>query len=280
MRLLRAALWAYPAWFRDRYGLDIEETNLDWYRAARHIGAAATIRVLAGAVADGAVNGVRERLSSPTQSSSMFYWQDVRYALRLLRRSPVFTLLTVVVLAGGLGLSIFTFSFLYTAVLRPLPLPGGDRIVRVQQATGRGLGVADLALMRPAVTTLSDIGTYTSRELIIGSDGAQRALDATAAEWNVFQFTRTLPALGRGFLPGDAVVGAEPVIVLGHRAWEVAFGGDSAAVGSRIPVNGSMTRVIGVMPEGYGFPVAADAWVPLDEATLAAERPGVTALHV
>lgn len=66
----------------------------------------------------------------------MFYWQDVRYALRLLTRAPGFSLLTVLVLAGGLGLSIFTFSFLYAAMLKPLPLAEGDRVVRVFSTVG------------------------------------------------------------------------------------------------------------------------------------------------
>ena len=64
----------------------------------------------------------------------MLHWNDVRYALRVLRRSPLFTALTVAVLGGGLGLSIFTFSFLYTAVVKPLPVAGGDRIVRIEQS--------------------------------------------------------------------------------------------------------------------------------------------------
>jgi hypothetical protein len=58
---------------------------------------------------------------SPEPEVRVFYWQDVRCALRLLSKSPLFTILTVVVLAGGLGLSIFTFSFLHTAMLKPLP---------------------------------------------------------------------------------------------------------------------------------------------------------------
>ncbi|HWA14851.1 MAG TPA: hypothetical protein VG817_00360, partial [Gemmatimonadales bacterium] len=76
----------------------------------------------------------------------MFYWQDFRYALRLLARSPGFTLLTVIVLAGGLGLSIFTFSFLHTAILKPVPLPQGESIVRLISMTGdRTLGSTDVA---------------------------------------------------------------------------------------------------------------------------------------
>lgn len=80
------------------------------------------------------VNGVRERIHPHHFGYGMFHWTDIRYSLRLLRRSPGFSALTVLTLAGGLGVSIFTFSFLHTAMLAPLPLPGGDRIVRVENA--------------------------------------------------------------------------------------------------------------------------------------------------
>ena len=147
----------------------------------------------------------------------MFYWQDIRYALRLLRKSPALTLLIVVVLGGGLGVSIFTFSFLYTAMLRPIPVSGGDRIVRVTSSSGRslvGLDVVDLARMRESMTALMDVGAFTSRELVSGDEGAaqRRVLGATAAEWNIFQATRTPAALGRGFREEDASRGAEPVV--------------------------------------------------------------------
>lgn len=224
----------------------------------------------------------------------MFFWQDIRHALRLLGRQPFFSLLTVVVLAGGLGLSIFTFSFLHTAMLKPLPVPEGERVVRLM-ATIDGMGMAsidaaDLATLRPAITTLSEVGAYTTREFVVGTGEGSRALGAIASEWNIFELTRTRALLGRGFLREDQLPGAEPVLVLGHGAWRSVFGGDSGVIGRVVRLSGVATRVVGVMPPGYGFPVAAEAWVPIDPALLgpggaARERvmayarlaPGVTA---
>src|SRR5262245_31596363 len=103
----------------------------------------------------------------------MFHWQDVKHALRLLRKSPLFTLLTIMVLAGGLGLSIFTFSFLYTAMVKPLPLGDGDRIVRIEDAsplTSR-IDAVDLAVVRPALKRFTDVGAFTGSQLIIGDAG-------------------------------------------------------------------------------------------------------------
>jgi predicted permease len=249
----------------------MEETFVDRCRDARRRGAAATADFLARASGDAMMNGVRERLADPPTRPAMFYWQDVRYALRLLTRSPVFTLITVLVLGGGLALGVFTFSFLHTAMLRPLPVPDGARIVRVNQVQGRstgGIDVADLAELRPALTALTEVGAYTTRGLVLGVEGQRRILEATAADWRVFEFTRTPAAIGRTFRPGDAEPGAEPVIVLGHRAWRVTFGADSAIVGGRVVLDGAPARVIGVMPERYGFPVASEAWVPLGRDVL------------
>jgi predicted permease len=206
----------------------------------------------------------------------MFHWTDLRYALRLLRRSPMFTLLTVVVLSGGLGLSIFTFSFLHTAMLKPLPLSGGDRIVRIEQATpgkSSAFDVVDLATMRPAIKTLSIVGAFTSREVVIGDAAHRRVLSATAAESNMFTVTRTRPMLGRVLRVEDEAVGAEPVIVLSAWAWRVVFGADTTILERRVLLNGTFTRVIGVMPDGFGFPVAADAWLPLNKDVTSATTP-------
>ena len=215
----------------------------------------------------------------------MFYWQDVRYALRLLRKNPALSLLIVVVLGGGLGVSIFTFSFLYTAMLRPIPVTGGDRVVRVTATSGAsavGLDVADLARMRGSMTTLTDVGAFTSRELVVGDDasGGRRVIGATAAEWNIFRATRSQAALGRAFRMEDGLRSAEPVIVLSYRTWQTAFGSDSTLVGRTIPISGKATRVIGVMPPGYGFPVASDAWVPLTDDALSSTTTGTLSVDV
>ena len=99
-RVYRALMSAYPQSFREVMGDDVDETFVDRLRDARIGGAISTLFFLASAVIDVIVNGVRERLTSPFWSSQMFYWQDVRYAFRLLRKSLALTLLTVCVLGA------------------------------------------------------------------------------------------------------------------------------------------------------------------------------------
>ena len=208
----------------------------------------------------------------------MFYLQDLRYALRQLGRSLAFTILTVVVLAGGLSVSIFTFSFLYTAMLKPLPVPQGEEIVRLMlTGDGRTIGLidaADLAAVRPSITTLAELGAFTDSQLVIGTDAGTRTISATATEWNIFAVTRTPPFMGRGFTLDDQAVGAEPVIVLTYASWAAVFGSDPSVLDSLVQINGAPTRVIGIMPPGYAFPVQTDAYVPIRPELLNATTPG------
>jgi predicted permease len=207
----------------------------------------------------------------------MFHLQDIRYAFRLLARSPGFTLLTVVVLAGGLGLSTFTFSFLHTAMIRPLPLGDGDRIVRVMQLEDgryRQIDLVDVAPLQSSMRSVRHLGAYTRREVIVGREGDRRVLQTTATDPGLFAVARTPAFLGRTLVPADAEPGAEPVIVLSHRTWEVIFGEDRSVIDTHVALNGVSTRVVGVMPKGFGFPVAEDAWLALPAVRTAGARAG------
>ncbi|HEX6631541.1 MAG TPA: ADOP family duplicated permease, partial [Gemmatimonadaceae bacterium] len=111
---------------------------------------------------------------------------------------------------------------------------------------------------------LTDVGAFTSRELVVGDDasGGRRVIGATAAEWSIFRATRSQAALDRAFRAEDGQRSAEPVIVLSYRTWQTAFGSDSTLVGRTIPISGRATRVIGVMPPGFDFPGRVEVWVP------------------
>lgn len=269
--LYRILLRVYPHAFRADFAREMTETFVDRYRAARENGPDALVALVAASAADAIVNGIRERVHPHHFGYGMFHWCDVRYALRLLRRSPGFSALTVLTLAGGLGISVFTFAFLHTAMLAPLPLPGGDRIVRVENArpaTAGKFDVTEVRAVRSSITTLSAVGLFTSGEFVIGDERHRRVLGATLAEPGIFDVTRTRPFLGRAFTVDDQVSGAARVIVLSYRSWQLAFGGDSGVVGRSVPLNAGYARVIGVMPAGYGFPVASDAWLPLPTSVL------------
>ena len=281
--LYRASLRVYPASFRADFARDMEETFVDRYRAARGAGVVAAIALTTASAADVITNGLRERIHPHPFGYGMFHWSDLRYAVRLLRRTPAFSALTILTLAGGLGISIFTFAFLHTAMLAPLPLPGGDRIVSVENGENGTAGmfdVTDVRAIRSSIKSLSAIGTYARGNFVIGDERHRRVLDATLAEPNIFEITATRPMLGRAFTAEDQVGGAEQVVVLGYRAWELAFGADSSVVGRLVPLNAGSARIIGVMPKGYGFPVASDAWLPLPTKTLMEPASGTQSVNL
>jgi predicted permease len=123
--------------------------------------------------------------------------------------------------------------------------------------------------MRGSITTLTNVGVFANVAAVLGDDEHRRSIGAFAVESNMFDLTRTRPILGRALRHEDQTPGAEQVIVLGHWAWRVLFGSDSTIIDRRVPMNAGFVRVVGVMPEGFGFPVAADAWTPISDDVLA-----------
>jgi predicted permease len=195
---------------------------------------------------------------------------DLRYAVRLLRKSPWFTLLTVVVLAGGLGISVYTFAALNTMFYRGLPLTDGDAIVRVgagEWPAIQPLDAYEIAAIRSQSATLREVGGYRQSWALVGEGAGRRSVRAVESEWRIFEFSRMPPLLGRSFTQGDSVSG-EPVAVLGYATWQTVFSGDADAVGKLVRINGRLTRIVGVMPEGYAFPVNTAIWLPLEAAEL------------
>jgi putative ABC transport system permease protein len=266
-RVYAQLLRAFPREFRDRWGPDMRLAFADRVRDAREISGRTPWKLIARELWILAGAGLEERLHSNTPLPHMLHAQDIRYAFRLLARSPGFSLLTVLVLAGGLGLSTFTFSFLYTGMMRPLPLSEGDRIVRltrIQDGLRRTqVDVVDVRMLRESMRTVHELGAYTKREVIVGREGDRRVLTTTVTDPTLFKVARTPALMGRALVPSDAEPGAEPVMVLSYRSWNVAFAGERDVVNAHVTVNGVSTRVVGVMPEGFGFPVAQDAWTPL-----------------
>jgi predicted permease len=104
--------------------------------------------------------------------------------------------------------------------------------------------------------------------VLVGEGGASRSVQSVAADWRFFEFTRVNPLLGRGFVSDDAVAGAEPVAVLGYATWQAAFAGDARVIGTLARIDGRPTRIVGVMPEGYGFPMNKGLWLPLPAETI------------
>ena len=199
---------------------------------------------------------------------------DLRYAFRVLSKSPGFSLLTLLILSLGLGSAISGFGVLHAIVLKPLPFDDAHELVHLERAIlERDLGSLELTWddfndWREMQTSFEDIGAfYTGTVNIRGAEKPER-FDGGFMSDGSFEIVGIEPLLGRTFRETDAMFGAPDVIILGYDVWQRTFNGDPDIIGELVRANGADAEVIGVMPEGVEFPLAEDVWVPLrfDEA--------------
>jgi predicted permease len=201
---------------------------------------------------------------------------DIKYAIRLLLKKPAFTALTVLIVAVGLGLTLYTFSLLNNLVFKPLMLNGKSEIVAIEaqfdsnHLRRRTADVFHLQRAFKELDMLQSIGFYAEGTTLIGgansgTNTSAKMYNTTYSSWNVFEFTGVQPILGRGFKQEDLHEGAEPVVVLSYKVWHDYFNGDESIVGTMAPLDAVPTRIIGIMPEDFAFPVIAEIWQPLQQ---------------
>jgi len=194
---------------------------------------------------------------------------SLRLARRSFRREPAVVVTAALTLALGLGASTTIFSIVH-GFKRPLPVPGGEAVVQVRLgAPGAGGEMAALEPERAQLliedqTLLESLGAFAVREVTFsGGDLPPVRLPAAAVTDDAFDCLRLEPQLGR--LPGGEGASGEEV-VLGHRLWQTAFGGDRSVVGRTVRLDDRPVTVAGVMPAGFAFPFGQQLWIPLDLA--------------
>jgi len=193
--------------------------------------------------------------------------QDFKYAIRLLAKKPGFTILTTLVMATGIGLSVYLFSF-FNMLFADLPFEDGESIVIIAASengdtNSRTLSIHDYLEIRSNIKGLTQFGAYNEGNVnVIGRDGARR-YSASYTEPGMFQLTKTAPLLGRTFAAKEDQVGAENVVIIGFDIWQNQYGGNNEILDQTLQVNGEPHRIIGVMPQGYFFPRRAELWLPL-----------------
>ena len=196
--------------------------------------------------------------------------QDLRYALRTLASRPGFTLVAVLTLALGIGANTAIFSVIHGMFLRPLPYPGGDRLVEVHNVYPKmglenaGTSIPDYLDRRGNAPSLEDLAMYSGGSYNMADGGSPperiNGLRATPSFFTTLQVT---PAIGQAFTDAQAVAGQDRVAVISHTLWSNRFNADPTIVGRDVRLNGEPYRVIGVMPKGFGFPNRnVQLWVP------------------
>ena len=200
---------------------------------------------------------------------SFSFKTDIKYTFRQLAKNPGFMMLSTLVLAGGLGLCLFVFTFIYTIGYKTVDLPNGERVVEIcgqsRFSSCAPFKAFEFASIRQDITTLENIGVYQDFSAYMKSEDLFVEATAVRTEWNMLQFADGQALLGRTLLEADQLADAEPVAVLSYRFWQLAFDGDPEVVGSYVELDGvfsEFTRIVGVMPEGFTFPRWTDLWVP------------------
>lgn len=203
--------------------------------------------------------------------------QDVRYALRTLRRSPGFTVTAVVILALGIGATTSMFSLLHATLFRSLPFPESDRLAAVyltSQRPGEEVeqgrwSYPEFQALRNTTSAFESLAAFgaVGFNLTGGSQPGRAQGEVVSAGY--FQALGAEPVLGRTFTPEEGKApGEHPVAVISHAQWQERFGGDPEVLGREIRVNGVSLRVIGVMPRGFqGLTGPGDVWITHGMAT-------------
>ena len=194
---------------------------------------------------------------------------DIKYALRLLLKSPRFTAMTVGVLIGGLSISLFTFSFLYTTVYKALPLPEGDTAKAVaiyHNDKYRSITGYEFYHVKDNMQHFEEFGIYDNINIRLSVGQAGRDYSASLVRDGLFKFSRTQPIVGRTIEASDTLPGAAPVALISYEIWQEQFQGDPNLSGKTLRLNGEVTDIIGVMPQGYRFPNTSQIWLPLRDS--------------
>jgi predicted permease len=192
-------------------------------------------------------------------------WQDLRYGARTLAKNKGFTLVSVLVLAVGIGANSAIFSVVNAVLLRPLPYPEPERLVVLwgDKEANEGHAVVsypDLEDWRAQTRTLEDVAAFNQSGALLQGDGEPQPMSGANVSAELFSALRVRPALGRVFTREEDRNGAPPVIMIGHALWQRRFNSDPKIVGQQIRVGGGgvSTTVVGVLPPGFTFPAQAE----------------------
>jgi predicted permease len=205
-------------------------------------------------------------------------WQDLRYGARMLLKQPGFTLIAVITLALGIGANTAIYSVVNAVLLRPLPYPDSDRLVRLREVGLDGsdgpVSYLNFTDWRAQQTVFEHMGLYRGWTYNLTGTGEPRRLTAGHVAADVFAALGVQPVLGRVFTNNEDKPGGPPVVVLSHALWQNRFGGDPAIVNQTITLDGIAHTVLGVMPAGFEFLGRVNLWAPVEAGFATWERQG------
>ncbi len=291
-RVYRALLHLYPRALRDEFGDAMTEFFRDRMAHARHDpGPLARIYVWLRVAADLARNAVpshfdalrqglrtrREQQLAPITAPSLTasrredlvlssILQDIRFALRGMLRAPAFTVTVFTMLAIGIGACVAVFSVVNGVLLKALPYPEPQRIVRVEHLVPYGtVSEPEFVDYKREAEALRLLAAYRALNVTLAStDGEPERLPVAQVTEDFFGVLGARMALGRSFTPEESRRGGPLAVVMSHGLWQRRYGSDSSIIGRSIVVNDRPRNVVGVLPPGAEFPARDIAlWTPM-----------------
>ena len=202
--------------------------------------------------------------------------QDVRYALRMLLKSPGFTAVAVLTLALGIGANTALFSAVNGILLKPLPYASPSQLVDLTAVKDFASGIQGMwnfspdtwQKVRAQTPVIAQLAFWDRDQYTMTGDAAPQLIPAAQVSSEFFPLLGTKPLIGRPILPGDTQPGAKPVAVISYALWRSRWGGSNAALNQAIVLDDKTYAVVGVMPPGFVYPISTvqseeGVWLPL-----------------
>src|SRR5262245_11927826 len=206
--------------------------------------------------------------------------RDVRFAARLLRRTPGFTIVAVLTLGTAIGACTAIYSIVYTLVLRPLPYPKAAQIVQLAQVDASGRrnrnfsdpNFEDMRDQTTSFTSLAEFNQYGSSSVVVGNVPLRAR--AAGVSRGFFDVMATEPLIGRRFSAEESREGGPPAVIVSQRFWREHFEAAADLTAARLKLNNNVHAVVGVMPAGFVFPPDVDIWEPREATSRNPYRTG------
>lgn len=192
---------------------------------------------------------------------------DLKHGVRVLFRTPLFTICTIAALAIGIGSTTALFSVVHALLMKPLPYKDAESLVvmwehNLPRSRPRNvISPANFLEWRARSRSFDAMAAFTQNRVTLTGNGEPQELSTIVSSANIFDVLGVGPILGRGFAEGEDREGASQVMILAHASWQRLYGGDPGVVGRTVTINGAPVTVIGVMPSGFEiFGLPADAY--------------------
>ena len=215
-----------------------------------------------------------EQAKEHQRDARSFRWltgwpMDVKLGVRMLIKSPGLTVVAVIALSLFIGASVLYLEAVGKYYHPTFPGPDGDRVVAIvnwdaARDAADERSQHDFVRFRKSLQTIEHVGAFTRVDRnLITDDGRSEPVDGIGISASIFRILRTPPVMGRVLLPDDERLSSPPVVVIGHHLWTRRFDNDPGILGRTVTFGDTAYSIVGVMPEGFGFPVNSSLWVPL-----------------